>query len=74
MFPPRKERGYIQAKRDVDVAQDIYEMLSAVWKKQSSWSNAPNEVQIVDVSYIARKAIAPVKTFILLGSVIWVLS
>ena len=24
---PEKERGYIQAKRDVDVAQDIYQML-----------------------------------------------
>jgi len=68
---PEKERGYIQAKRDVDVAQDIYEMLSKrLEEAKVAEVMVPNEVQIVDAPTLPEKAIAPRKILILLGSAI----
>jgi len=68
---PEKERGYIQAKRDVDVAQDIYEMLSKrLEEAKVAEVMVPNEVQIVDAPTLPEKAIAPRKVLILLGSAI----
>ncbi len=68
---PEKERGYIQAKRDVDVAQDIYQMLSTrLEEAKVAEVMVPNEVQIVDAPTLPEKAIAPRKVLILLGSAI----
>ncbi|MDU1673989.1 MAG: GNVR domain-containing protein [Veillonella sp.] len=68
---PEKERGYIQAKRDVDVAQDIYQMLSTrLEEAKVAEVMVPNEVQIVDPPTLPEKAIAPRKILILLGSAI----
>lgn len=68
---PEKERGYIQAKRDVDVAQDIYQMLSTrLEEAKVAEVMVPNEVQIVDAPTLPEKAIAPRKILILLGSAI----
>ena len=68
---PEKERGYIQAKRDVDVAQDIYEMLSKrLEEAKVAEVMVPNEVQIVDAPTLPEKAIAPRKVLVLLGSAI----
>ena len=68
---PEKERGYIQAKRDVDVAQDIYQMLSTrLEEAKVAEVMVPNEVQIVDPPTLPEKAIAPRKVLILLGSAI----
>ena len=60
-----------QAKRDVDVAQDIYEMLSKrLEEAKVAEVMVPNEVQIVDAPTLPEKAIAPRKVLILLGSAI----
>ena len=60
---PEKERGYIQAKRDVDVAQDIYQMLSTrLEEAKVAEVMVPNEVQIVDPPTLPEKAIAPRKS------------
>ena len=68
---PEKERGYIQAKRDVDVAQDIYQMLSTrLEEAKVAEVMVPNEVQIVDPPTLPEKAIAPRKILIILGSAI----
>ena len=68
---PEKERGYIQAKRDVDVAQDIYQMLSTrLEEAKVAEVMVPNEVLIVDPPTLPEKAIAPRKVLILLGSAI----
>ncbi|MDU5755156.1 MAG: GNVR domain-containing protein, partial [Veillonella sp.] len=68
---PEKERGYIQAKRDVDVAQDIYQMLSTrLEEAKVAEVMVPNEVQIVDSPTLPEKAIAPRKILIILGSAI----
>ena len=64
---PEKERGYIQAKRDVDVAQDIYEMLS---KRLEEAKVAEVMVQIVDAPTLPEKAIAPRRVFVMVASAI----
>lgn len=59
---PEKERGYIQAKRDVDVAQDIYEMLSKrLEEAKVAEVMVPNEVQIVDAPTLPEKLLLLVK-------------
>ena len=68
---PEKERGYIQAKRDVDVAQDIYEMLSKrLEEAKVAEVMVPNEVQIVDAPTLPEKAIAPRRVLVMVASAI----
>ena len=68
---PEKERGYIQAKRDVDVAQDIYEMLSKrLEEAKVAEVMVPNEVQIVDAPPLPEKAIAPRRVLVMVASAI----
>ena len=68
---PEKERGYIQAKRDVDVAQDIYQMLSKrLEEAKVAEVMVPNEVQIVDAPTLPEKSIAPRRVLIMLASAV----
>ena len=68
---PEKERGYIQAKRDVDVAQDIYQMLSKrLEEAKVAEVMVPNEVQIVDAPTLPEKSIAPRRVLIMLTSAV----
>ena len=68
---PEKERGYIQAKRDVDVAQDIYEMLSKrLEEAKVAEVMVPNEVQIVDAPTLPEKSIAPRRVLVMVASAI----
>lgn len=68
---PEKERGYIQAKRDVDVAQDIYEMLSKrLEEAKVAEVMVPNEVQIVDAPTLPEKAIGPRKVLVMALSIV----
>ena len=68
---PEKERGYIQAKRDVDVAQDIYEMLSKrLEEAKVAEVMVPNEVQIVDAPTLPEKAIAPRRVLVMVASAV----
>ncbi|ETS93535.1 GNVR domain-containing protein [Veillonella sp. AS16] len=68
---PEKERGYIKAKRDVDVAQDIYSMLSKrLEEAKVAEVMVPNEVQIVDAPTLPEKTVAPRSILILVGSAI----
>ena len=68
---PEKERGYIQAKRDVDVAQDIYQMLSKrLEEAKVAEVMVPNEVQIVDAPTLPEKSIAPRRVLIMFASAV----
>ena len=67
----KENEDSIQAKRDVDVAQDIYEMLSKrLEEAKVAEVMVPNEVQIVDAPTLPEKAIAPGKVLIVLGSAV----
>ena len=59
---PAKEQGFIRAKRDVDVAQEIYIMLAKrLEEAKVAEVMVPHEIQIVDEATLPDKPIKPKK-------------
>ena len=57
---PAKEQGFIRAKRDVDVAQEIYIMLAKrLEEAKVAEVMVPHEIQIVDEATLPDKPIKP---------------
>ena len=59
---PQREQGYIRVKRDADVAQEIYIMLSKrLEEAKVAEVMIPNEVQVVDEATLPEQPIKPRK-------------
>ena len=59
---PVKEQGFVQVKRDVDVAQEIYIMLAKrLEEAKVAEVMVPHEVQVVDTATLPDKPIKPRK-------------
>lgn len=68
---PEKEQGFIRVKRDADVSQEIYIMLSKrLEEAKIAEVMVPNEVQVVDDATLPEKPIKPKKALTLLLSLI----
>ena len=65
---PQTQQGYLQVKRDADVAQEIYVMLAKrLEEAKVAEAMVPTEVQVVDEATLPEKPIKPRKllTFVL---------
>jgi succinoglycan biosynthesis transport protein ExoP len=63
---PEQQKGYIQLKRDQDVAQEIYVMLSKrLEEAKVAEIMVPTEVQVIDEPTLPEKPIAPRKVLTL---------
>ena len=59
---PEAQQGYIRVKRDADVAQEIYVMLSKrLEEAKVAEVMVPNEVQVIDEATLPEHPIAPKK-------------
>lgn len=59
---PEAQQGYIRVKRDADVAQEIYVMLSKrLEEAKVAEVMVPNEVQVIDEATLPERPIAPRK-------------
>jgi len=68
---PQREQGFIRVKRDADVAQEIYIMLSKrLEEAKVAEVMIPNEVQVVDGATLPEKPIKPRKTLTMLVSLV----
>ena len=68
---PEKEQGFIRVKRDADVSQEIYVMLSKrLEEAKIAEVMVPNEVQIVDNATLPEQPIKPLKSLTLILSLI----
>ena len=68
---PEKEQGFIRVKREADVSQEIYIMLSKrLEEAKIAEVMVPNEVQVVDEATLPEKPIKPKKALTLLLSLI----
>ncbi len=68
---PEKEQGFIRVKREADVSQEIYIMLSKrLEEAKIAEVMVPNEVQVVDDATLPEKPIKPKKALTLLLSLI----
>lgn len=68
---PVKEQGFIQVKRDVDVAQEIYIMLAKrLEEAKVAEVMVPHEVQVVDTATLPDKPIKPRKALTIALSLI----
>lgn len=68
---PEKEQGFIRVKRDANVSQEIYVMLSKrLEEAKIAEVMVPNEVQVVDGATLPEKPIKPKKALTLLLSLI----
>lgn len=72
---PEQERGFIQVKRDANVAQEIYIMLAKRFEEAKvAEVMEPNEVQVVDAATLPITPIKPQKLMItLLGLIVGLL-
>lgn len=63
---PEAQQGYIRVKRDADVAQEIYVMLSKrLEEAKVAEVMVPNEVQVIDEATLPEHPIAPRKALTL---------
>lgn len=63
---PEAQQGYIRVKRDADVAQEIYIMLSKrLEEAKVAEVMVPNEVQVIDEATLPEKPIKPRKALTL---------
>ena len=59
---PAKQKGYVQVKRDADVAQEIYVMLAKrLEEAKVAEVMVPHEIQIVDEATLELKPVKPKK-------------
>ena len=64
---PAKEQGYVRAKRDVDVAQDLYTMLyKRLEEAKIAEVMVPNEVQLVDTPTLPEAPVKPRRNMVIL--------
>ena len=59
---PQTQQGYLQVKRDADVAQEIYVMLAKrLEEAKVAEVMVPNEVQVIDEATLPERPIEPKK-------------
>lgn len=68
---PKKEQGFIRAKRDVEVSQEIYVMLAKRLEEiKITEVMVPNEVQVIDEATLLNEPIRPRVILTLLSAIL----